>query len=254
MSGIFQVVYAGPMFANYFYRNQLKNKQVPIIITHNLVYQLFPLLTGQGKKADEALKGQGYQAIISSRTKQYKALVRNSISSKFEKRLNLFFLDLFFKPGHKLFCSDSLTVAQRKSLGHHVYQKKLKPSISKWPSSAENSEANKNIVKNALLHWKEYDTSNSKEPKEANVYASLHHYLKWFHAIQEKMNKAIHRNIKSTEGVSKLNAKDYKSSKKAVLVYISSNNPLGDSKKFKKLYADDLEKVKSFIKVTRKEI
>ncbi|EIE79456.1 hypothetical protein RO3G_04161 [Rhizopus delemar RA 99-880] len=212
MSGIFQVVYAGPMFANYFYRNQLKNKQVPIIITHNLVYQLFPLLTGQGKKADEADK---------------------AIQS---------------------FGTDSLTVAQRKSLGHHVYQKKLKPSISKWPSSAENSEANKNIVKNALLHWKEYDTSNSKEPKEANVYASLHHYLKWFHAIQEKMNKAIHRNIKSTEGVSKLNAKDYKSLKKAVLVYISSNNPLGDSKKFKKLYADDLEKVKSFIKDTRKEI
>lgn len=56
MSGIIQVVYAGPMFANYFYRNQLKNKQVPAIITHNLVYQLLPLLTGQGKKADEAVK------------------------------------------------------------------------------------------------------------------------------------------------------------------------------------------------------
>jgi hypothetical protein len=41
-----------------------------------------------------------------------------------KKRTILYFLHLFFKSGHKRFCSDSLTVAQRKPLDHHVYQKK----------------------------------------------------------------------------------------------------------------------------------
>lgn len=111
-----------------------------------------------------------------------------------KKRTILYFLHLFFKSGHKRFCGDSLTIAQRKPLGHHIYQKKSWPSTSKWSSSAENSDANKNIVKNALLHWKEYDPSKSKEPNEANIYASLHQYLKWFHVIQEKVNKFIQEN------------------------------------------------------------
>ncbi|KAG1458858.1 hypothetical protein G6F55_005105 [Rhizopus delemar] len=90
-----QVIYTGFMFADYFYPYQVKNKQVPATITHSLVYQLFSLFTGQGKKADEEAKncfdrfceslpertnldefrGQGYQASASFMAKQYEALV-----------------------------------------------------------------------------------------------------------------------------------------------------------------------------------
>ncbi|KAG1057185.1 hypothetical protein G6F43_000964 [Rhizopus delemar] len=90
-----QVIYTGFMFADYFYPYQVKNKQVLATITHSLVYQLFSLFTGQGKKADEEAKncfdrfceslpertnldefrGQGYQASASFMAKQYEALV-----------------------------------------------------------------------------------------------------------------------------------------------------------------------------------
>jgi hypothetical protein len=56
-------------------------------------------------------------------------------------------------------------------------------------SSIENSDSNKNSLKDALLHCNEYDTLSSKEPTEANVYAGPHQYLKWLHATQEKLNK-----------------------------------------------------------------
>ncbi|KAG1162758.1 hypothetical protein G6F36_013870 [Rhizopus arrhizus] len=107
---------------------------------------------------------------------------------------------------------------------------------------------------------------NSKELTEANVYVSPHHYLEWFHVIQKEMNKKqhiqenvpqkaatpdyVHRNLKSIEGVSNLNAKGYQSSKEAALVSINLSKSLGVSKRFEKLHID-LEKVKMFVKNTQ---
>lgn len=55
VSHLTQVIYAGSILAqSYFYLDQVKNKKLPIAITHNLFYQLFPLFfTGQGKKTDK---------------------------------------------------------------------------------------------------------------------------------------------------------------------------------------------------------
>ena len=41
ISHVIQVVYAESMFANYFYLDQIKSKQVAAAITHNLAYRLF---------------------------------------------------------------------------------------------------------------------------------------------------------------------------------------------------------------------
>jgi hypothetical protein len=130
----------------------------------------------------------------------------------------LTFLHLFSKSDHNIFYGDSLTVAYTKSLVHYIHQKKSDSSTSKWPSSVEKNDANKNIVKYALLHWQEHGIFNSKKPTEANVCANPHHYLKRFHIIQVGMNKKqfiqdnipqktansgyIHRNLKSIENVS----------------------------------------------------
>lgn len=112
ISHIAQVIYTDSMFTSYFYLEQVKSKQVPAAITHNLVYQLFLLLNRQGKKAGEEVKycfdsfceylserislnefkGQRYQTIISFITKQYETLVCNNISSNFEKRTTPYFL------------------------------------------------------------------------------------------------------------------------------------------------------------------
>jgi hypothetical protein len=64
----------------------------------------------------------------------------------------------------------------------------------------------------------------------------------------------VHRNLKSIEGVSNLNAKGYKNLKEAVLVPVNQNKPLEASKKFEKLHAGDLEKAESFIKDTQNRI
>jgi hypothetical protein len=139
------------MFANYFYLDQIKNKQVSASITQNLVHYLFPFFIEQGKKVDKEIKNcfdrfcealpkginlyefksQVHQTIVSYTAKQYESLACNNISSKFEKRIIVYFLGLFSKSCHNLFCSDSLTVTQKKSLTHHFYQKKSSPSTSK---------------------------------------------------------------------------------------------------------------------------
>ncbi|KAG0789752.1 hypothetical protein G6F57_005979 [Rhizopus arrhizus] len=56
ISHIAQVIYTDSMFTSYFYLEQVKSKQVPAAITHNLVYQLFLLLNRQGKNAGEEVK------------------------------------------------------------------------------------------------------------------------------------------------------------------------------------------------------
>lgn len=139
------------MFANYLYLDQFKNKQFFASIAQNLVHYLFSFFVEQEKKADEEAKNcfdrfcetlpkginlyefkkQGHQTIVTYMTKQYETLAYNNVSSKFGKRIIVYFLSLFPKFGHNLFCGGSLTVTQRKSLSHHVYQKKSNPSTSK---------------------------------------------------------------------------------------------------------------------------
>ncbi|KAI9263633.1 hypothetical protein EDC94DRAFT_518281, partial [Helicostylum pulchrum] len=46
-----QVVYAGSMFANYFYLEKLENNKPVARIEQHLIYQLFSLFVGQGKKS-----------------------------------------------------------------------------------------------------------------------------------------------------------------------------------------------------------
>lgn len=65
---------------------------------------------------------------------------------------------------------------------------------------------------------------------------------------KKKLPGYIHRNLKSIEDISNLNTKGFKSLKDVILVSINSNNPLEVSKNLKKQHADDLEKVKTFIK------
>jgi hypothetical protein len=77
------------------------NNRVLTALSYNLIYQLFSLLTGQGKKSDaetnncfdnfceslpdklnlDEYKGQGYQILVSFVAKQYETLVRNNVSS-----------------------------------------------------------------------------------------------------------------------------------------------------------------------------
>ncbi|CEP07235.1 hypothetical protein [Parasitella parasitica] len=56
VTDITQVVFVGSIFANYYYLDQIQNKEVPSEINQNLIYQLFSVLTGQGKKANDELQ------------------------------------------------------------------------------------------------------------------------------------------------------------------------------------------------------
>lgn len=44
-SHITQIIYAGSMFAYYFYLNQVQRKKASDVITHNSVYRIFSLFT-----------------------------------------------------------------------------------------------------------------------------------------------------------------------------------------------------------------
>lgn len=75
-----------------------------------------------------------------------------------------------------------------------------------------------------------------------NAYASPYDYLRWLPVIREEMNKKqfiqenvtqnvaapdyVHRNPKSTESITRPNAKGYKSLKEAVLVSIQPKQAL----------------------------
>ncbi|KAG2207838.1 hypothetical protein INT46_007004 [Mucor plumbeus] len=53
---IIQVVYAGSIFANYIYLNEVQINHTSEPVSHNLIYQFFSVLTGQGKKASDKIK------------------------------------------------------------------------------------------------------------------------------------------------------------------------------------------------------
>ncbi|CEP15549.1 hypothetical protein [Parasitella parasitica] len=167
---ITQVVFAGSIFANYCYLVQVQNKEVPSEIDQNLIYQLFSVLTGQGKKAIDELqaclkkfcqslpdsldlntyKGQGYSTVIYSMAKQYETLVRENISSNYESRTCRYLLGIFSKPNHELFCSNILTFARRKSIACYVFQKKANAEECKWPSSVDKNDENNSLLERTL--------------------------------------------------------------------------------------------------------
>ena len=65
--------------------------------------------------------------------------------------------------------------------------------------------------------------------------------------MKKKTSGYIHRDLKSIEDISNLNTKGFKSLNDVILVSINTNNPL----KYQRILrnnADDLEKVKMFIK------
>lgn len=102
-SHITQVIHAEPIFANYFYLGQVKNRQVPAAIIHKLVYQLFsPFInkkTGEEAKSCfdrfceslpeqinlDGFKGQEHQTIISSMVNQHEAFMCKTMSNTFKK-------------------------------------------------------------------------------------------------------------------------------------------------------------------------
>ena len=290
---ITQAVYAGSIFANYFYLDEVQKlgeNDIATVINQDTIYALFSQITGQGKKASEKIKecfkkfieslnfdfdleqykSQGYQTVISIMANQYETLIRNSISGNYEKRTILYFLNLFSNANHELFCGKHLSVAQRKSLASHIYHKKSNPTAAKWPSTVENNKKNKSIVDNAIKHWSTFDSPGSGPPTEANIYANPHLYLRWYHEIQKQMCEKqfitenepqttatpgyVYRNLKDIEGVSKLNQRVFRSLKEGVLEAINSNKPLQLSKKLQQVRQDDLEKIRTFIITTQWQI
>ncbi|GAA5800247.1 hypothetical protein HPULCUR_005672 [Helicostylum pulchrum] len=165
-----QVVYAGSMFANYFYLEKLENNKPVARIEQHLIYQLFSLF-----------HHFNYDV-------QYETNIRNGVVKSYEKRTIRYFLALFSKVDHELFCGNKLSIAKRKALAHYIYQKKSNPGHCKWPSSVEKNAANESIVKKALKFWSEYDDATDKPPTEPKLYAYPELYLKWFHEIQKEMN------------------------------------------------------------------
>ncbi|CEP11749.1 hypothetical protein [Parasitella parasitica] len=180
------------------------------------------------------------------------------------------FVVIFLWPNRELFCGNILTVTQRKSIARYVFQKKASAEDCKWPSSVDkNDETNSLVVKNLDFRSK-FDVTGAKPPTVPIVHAKPHHYLKWTHEIQREMSEKqfiqenvpqqtatpgyVYRNLKAIKGVTKVNLKTFNSLKGAVLVTINSSKPLQVSNKMKCLSSDDLEKIKTFIAATQKEI
>ncbi|EIE86438.1 hypothetical protein RO3G_11149 [Rhizopus delemar RA 99-880] len=137
------------------------------------------------------------------------------------------------------FVSDRRMTSKKSSLQGLVQESgTFKSSCSQRPLLLRWNDTNKNIVKDIILYWNHMNLQ------------LLRSQLKQVRTTT--LNDLI--DLKSIEGVTHLNAKDYKISKEAVLVSINSNKLLEISKKFEKLHVDDLKKGKTFIKDTQKEI
>ncbi|CEP14738.1 hypothetical protein [Parasitella parasitica] len=237
---ITQLVFAGSIFANYYYLDQVQNKEVLSEINQNLIYQLFSVLTGRGKKANDELKvcfkkfyrslpydfdldaykGQGYSTIVSSMAKQYETLVRENISSNYDSRTCRYLLGIFSKPNHELFCGNILTVTLRKSIARYVSQKKANAEDCKWPSSVDKNDEIKSLVERTLAFWSRFDVTGAKPLTVPKFFARPHHYLKWTHEIQREMSEKQfiqenipqqtatsgynYRNLKAIDGVTKI--------------------------------------------------
>ncbi|ORE03314.1 hypothetical protein BCV72DRAFT_186092, partial [Rhizopus microsporus var. microsporus] len=93
---ITQLVYAGSIFANYYFLELLENGEELPVVTENLFYNIFSIFGGQGKHASDSIMksfkafcestsltqydlgnhaSKGYMTIVSSMSKQYETLV-----------------------------------------------------------------------------------------------------------------------------------------------------------------------------------
>ncbi|CEP17568.1 hypothetical protein [Parasitella parasitica] len=171
---ITQVVFAGSIFANYYCLDQIQNKEVPSEINQNLIYQLFFVITGQGKKANDELqacfkkfcesipnsfdlneyKGQGYSTIIPSMAKQYETLVQAIMNQEL--------VATYWKANAK---------------------------DCKWQSYVDKNDENNSLDERTPAFWSKFDVTGAKHPTVPNVYGRPHHYLKWTHEIQREMSE-----------------------------------------------------------------
>ncbi|KAG2210716.1 hypothetical protein INT46_010642 [Mucor plumbeus] len=62
-------------------------------------------------------------------------------------------------------------------------------TTTKWPSPVVDDTKSQNIVNLPMSIWNEFNSSRTKLPKEANIYVSPYHYLKWLHRTQKNMSK-----------------------------------------------------------------
>ncbi|CEG76848.1 hypothetical protein RMATCC62417_11685 [Rhizopus microsporus] len=95
---ITQLVYAGSIFASYYFLELLENGEELPVITQNPSYNIFSIFASQGKYASDSIKKsfktfceytsltqsdlgkharKGYMTIVSSMAKQYETLIRN---------------------------------------------------------------------------------------------------------------------------------------------------------------------------------
>ncbi|CEG81881.1 hypothetical protein RMATCC62417_16025 [Rhizopus microsporus] len=133
---ITQLVYAGSIFANYYFLELLENGEELPVITQNLFYNILSVFASQGKHASDSIKksfktfcestsltrpdldkyaSKGYMTIASSMVKQYETLVRNYVCSTYEDRTLRHILNVLSEKTSPYFCGDSVTVKQRKA-------------------------------------------------------------------------------------------------------------------------------------------
>ncbi|CEG78603.1 hypothetical protein RMATCC62417_13182 [Rhizopus microsporus] len=129
-----KVMCVGSLFINYIGLKLLSKGEEVLIIDHTLVYSIFTLVTGNGKKAlkyiqdnfvefcnecqiNEAmlqsLKSIGYSSVLSIVCKQYKVLVCNHVYENHERRTTRFFLEALSDRSSPFFCQ-GLSVVQKK--------------------------------------------------------------------------------------------------------------------------------------------
>jgi hypothetical protein len=120
-------------------------------------------------------------------------------------------------------------------------------TTTKWPSLVVDDTKSQNIVNLPMSIWNEFDSSRTKPPKEANIYVSPYHYLKWLHHTQKDMSKIqyiqenapsktsfpgfVYRTLKEINHVLSLNNRAFRSLKEAVLNAIKPKEPLKISSK-----------------------
>ncbi|CEG75460.1 hypothetical protein RMATCC62417_10496 [Rhizopus microsporus] len=285
---ITQLIYAGSIFANYYFLEVLENGEKLLVATQYLFYNIFSIFAGQGKHAFDNIKkgfktfcgsisltqsdlgkyaSKGYMTIVSSMAKQYETIVRSYVCSTYEDRTLRYILHVLSEKTSPYFCGDSLIVKQRKSLAKHIFQQKINPK-SAWPSTIDRIKRYETIVKNFLTFWSTYDASNDADvPNEAHLYAKLQCYMKWLHFIQKEMEQKkfiqemksqdkapssyVHRKLQELPFVKKLNTSKYRSLKENTLTAINSNKSLEITSKLRNIDKKEINAVQTFIKTVQ---
>ncbi|KAG1178819.1 hypothetical protein G6F70_000510 [Rhizopus microsporus] len=172
---ITQLVYAGSIFANYYFLELLENSEELTVVTQNLFYNIFSIFAGQAKHASDSIK-KSFETFCESTFLTQSDLDRHILNALSEKT-------------SPYCCGDNLTAKQRKSLAKHIFQQKINPK-SYWPSTVDRIERYETIVNNFLTFWSMYDDSNDADVlNEVNLYAKPQCYMKWLHFIQKEMEQ-----------------------------------------------------------------